>query len=148
MVPDATGRLPEIANNKTALGVVEMLNEEDGNGDILVVDGMVRPDRHGMSVSPSPDYLPLHRIPKRLKQVVPIDLGIPRGKNTLVCWRTGEGAFADSRFDVGLLFHLDPDNANHGLVGPDAVVALADYRAALGKTHPNWTLVPWPWEES
>jgi hypothetical protein len=148
MVPDESGRRPRVANDANSLGV-RVLAETGDSEDIPVFDGLVRPGRAGMSVAPSAELVPIHRVPRRFKGRVPDHLGVPGGKNTAVCWRTGDGPFIDSPFDDGLLFRNEPEGSEtHGVICPEAEVLLASFRDALARTKTRWESFPWPWEQS
>src|SRR5262245_14019923 len=56
------------------------------NDDIPVVDGWVEPGAGGMSVSPSVESLPAHRIPRRLRDKYPDRFAEATGSNNLSCW--------------------------------------------------------------
>jgi len=148
MIPDVTGHQPHVAQDKNSLGVC--VSEPPGDhDDMIVIDGdSVLPIRQGMSVSPSPDSLPIHRIPRRLKKNLPQHLGVPSGNNKCVCWLAGDGEFRDGLFAASLMFWTEPEgSATHGVVGPAKRTTLAGYRQALTATQPVWKRLPWPWED-
>ncbi len=148
MLADGSGSMPRIGHDAESLGV-RVSEETGGTQDITVVGGKVQLGREGMSVSPSILLLPSHRLPKKFKGLIPELVGrrVPSGKNDLICWQMGEGAFEDSRFAPGLLFLTQPmGSPKHGVISPEAEVPLEAYRIALANTRPDWTAVPWPWE--
>lgn len=149
MLKDSTGLVPRVGNDAESLGV-RVAEETGGAKDITVVDGLVCAGREGMSVSPSMLLLPPHRVPKRFDGRIPqqADSGVPTGKNKLVCWMFGEGAFEDGFFAVGLMFMTQPPGpSEHGVVAPEGETTLVEYRRALASTQPDWKVVPWPWED-
>lgn len=89
-----------------------------------------------MSVSPSIQDLPGHRIPKRLQQRIPK----AGGNDANIIWSMGEGPFAAARLASGLQLRPDPNNSEHGFVEPDDVMPLADYQAALAGTQSLWSV--------
>ena len=146
MVADGAGMKPQIANDANSLGV-RVAHETGGAFDITVESDLVQPGREGMSVSPSPQALPFHRIPRRLKAPVPAHLGIPSGRNDAVCWRAGEGLFADAPFAEGLQFMTQPEGSKmHGVIAPAVTTPLTAFRSALAATQPMWQSERWPWE--
>ena len=99
MFADRTGLAPRIANDSKSLGV-RVEGETNGPPDIAVQEGMVKPGREGMSVSPSPETLPFFLIPRRFESVLFERPGVPKGNNALVCWKSGVGPFEDGPFGV------------------------------------------------
>ena len=136
----ADGNVPRVGNDAVSLGV----RCEDGSGhaDIEVFEGgVVRPGIRGMSVVPSLERLPRHRVPRTLKSV----LEGARGRVDLICWRMGEGSFVESPVASGLFLVLDPQRpTEHGLIVPTVEMLLSLYRAALAETQAQWIHVPWP----
>jgi hypothetical protein len=101
--------------------------------------GRVHPGRGGMSVSPSVDTLPPHRLPRRLRDAYPDRFPEAKAPNTLHCWRLGEGAFAAARVADRLVLRLDPEKPErHGFVEPDATMMLQEYESALVATRDQW----------
>ena len=128
MKADAVAVAPTVGDDAQSLGVRVL-------GDIVPdKSGAVHPGPHGMSVAPSLRALPLHRIPKRLRPIVPA----ARGSDHLHIWTIGTEAFASGPACTGL--HLTVDNDHHGTVGPDAAIALAGFRAALAATQHGWSI--------
>jgi hypothetical protein len=116
--------LPTVS--QTNLGVRPGVDVDlDAQNNVLV-------NGKGMSVAPSWREINVHRIPKRLRPIVP-GAG---GSNNTFCFRMGTGAFVQGAFANGLT--LEPDSATHGNVAPAQVVSLAAYEADLAATRPNW----------
>ena len=103
-------------------------------GDIAVQGGLVSPGTGGMSVAPSWRQLPQHRIPKRLKPLVPE----ASGSNECSCWRMGEGPFESGVVAEDL--DLRPDNSQNGLVEPTRRMSEDDFQARLAATRELWVL--------
>lgn len=136
MAPDTSGQLPRIGDDARSLGV----RVGSTKPDIPVSDtGTVSPGSGGMSVSPSKQTIPGHRIPKRLSSLYPD----ARGSNGDICWRYGDGPFSTGPFAAGLVMRLDDEIPNHGLVEPDREMPLGDYRQAIESTQPGWIAMPW-----
>ena len=115
-----------------------------GEGDDLPeTDGHVQPNEGGASVSPSPETLPTHRVPRRLRDKYPERFPDARGTNTLHCWAMGEGAFVAGPLTDLLVLRLDPDLPNHGFVEPALRMPTEQYQEALAVTRPSWVR----WEE-
>src|SRR5262249_21294973 len=103
-----------------------------------------RPAMGGMSVAPSIDTLPTHRVPRRLKELHPDRFPDASGPNQLHCWSLGEGAFDAGQVADRLSLRADPDDpGRHGFIEPDDTMQLADYEAALAATRDQWRR----WEE-
>ncbi len=142
------GRASTNRNDNKSLGV-RTQDENASNPDVVVVDGMVEPGRHGMSVAPRAEAedLPSFLIPRRFKGKHRRGSGVPKGNNQLICWRAGDGAFADAKFADHLMFWTDPKRSTeHGFIAPEFRCTLSEYRSALAVTLTMWALVPWPWE--
>ena len=92
------------------------------------------PGTGGMSVAPHWRDLPRHRIPARLRQIIPA----ASGSNLDACFRIGDGEFASGRLAARL--QLRPDSPIHGCVEPDAVEPLAQYQADLAATRDQWII--------
>ncbi len=136
------GDRPRVGRGPICLGVrVGPGENDDINSD---GDGFVYPGRGGMSVSPSVDALPSHRLPRRLRHAYPDRFPDASGPNGLRCWSMGKGAFAEDQVAERLFLRLDPDDPEkHGFVERDDKMNLADYEAALGATRDQWQR----WEE-
>jgi hypothetical protein len=92
-----------------------------------------------MSVSPSVETLPAHRLPRRLRDLHPSRFPDARGQNTLHCWWIGDGTFEAGKIADRLLLRLDPDRpAKHGFVEPDQKMSTADFRSALAAMCDQW----------
>jgi hypothetical protein len=133
---------PEIGRGAVLLGV----RVGPGDGDDINPDGdnCVQPGQGGMSVSPSVETLPPHRVPRRLQKAYPDRLPDASGSNRLHCWWFGEGTFAGGQVAKHLCLRLDPEAlALHGFVEPDNRMTLPEYEAALTATQDHWQR----WEE-
>jgi len=128
---------PQVGRGAALLGVrVGSGENDDVNPD---GDGYLHPGRGGMSVAPSPEALPPHRLPRRLQKKYPERFPDATGPNGVHCWGIGEGAFAPGKVADRLGLRLDPDDpARHGLVEPDGKMKIEDYEAALGATRDQW----------
>src|SRR5262249_49399053 len=136
------GDRPRVGRGPTSLGVrVGPSENDDINPD---VDGFVYPGRGGMSVSPSVDALPTHRLPRRLRVAYPDRFPDASGPNGLCCWWMGKGPFSEDQVADHLCLRLDPDDPEkHGFVEPDDKMNLGEYEAALAATQDQWQR----WEE-
>jgi hypothetical protein len=137
-----SGNKPEIGPGPRQLGVRFGSSEHD---DInLDHEGYVYPGMGGLSVAPSVDALPPHRLPRRLRHKYPDRFSAASGSNGVHCWWMGEGAFAEQPVANRLTLRLDPDDpGNHGFVEPDAKMKKEDYESALAATCDQWQR----WEE-
>jgi hypothetical protein len=110
----------------------------DKHADIPVDGlGMVAPRTGGMSVAPAWRFLPVHRIPRRLR------VKFPRaaGKNDLHIWRMGDGPFESGPFAERLVLRPDPEKPDrHGFVEPEVPMRVADYQQALAQTRAYWQI--------
>lgn len=132
----ANGR-PEVGRAGNLLGVRVGASETD---DIPEESGFVQPGTGGMSVSPSLETLPPHRIPRRLRNRFPE----ATGSNQLYCWSMGEGAFVSGTLAEHLVLRIDPEAPErHGFVEPERRMPVADYEAAIAATQDQWK----KWEE-
>jgi hypothetical protein len=126
------GEKPLVADSARGLGV------RVGGGtntDIPVkANDDVEAETGGMSVAPSMRDLPLHRIPRRLKDKVPF----ATGNNVDACWAFGDGAFIAGPLADGLM--LRPDSSTHANVEPRETMPLATYRSYLAKTRDAWAV--------
>jgi hypothetical protein len=131
------GDKPKVERGAKALGVRP---GSEPNSDIPVDDaGNVSPGTGGMSVSPSLDKLPMHRVPRRLAQKYPKRFGGATASNNFWCWWRGTGPWQDGPFAHGLQLHPDPeDPEGHGFVEPDRVMPLELYEGCLGATRDEW----------
>jgi hypothetical protein len=112
--------------------------------DIPEKDGHVQPGTGGMSVSPSLETLPSHRIPRRFKDKYPERFPDATGSNRLHCWFMGDGAFVTDPVADGLVLRPDPKRPDrHGFVEPEREMPVPDYEAAITATRENWST----WEE-
>lgn len=130
---------PQLARSSTGLGVrvPDPGKPLTRNHDIPVgEDNSVLPGTGGMSVAPDWRSLPSHRIPRRLRNLIPSRDA--RGKDSDACWRFGSGEFRSGSFAEGL--QLDVDGATHATVQPDRQMTLDDYEAFLSKTRDAWEI--------
>lgn len=129
----AAGNHPRVANDAKSLGV----RVEGYNADIVIGDGgIVSPGMAGMSVSSAWQELPPHRIPSRLRPIC----AKAKGSNDYYCWRLGSGEFARGTVATDLMLEIDPDDATHGLVGPETKMSVASYMDALAATRDLWVI--------
>jgi hypothetical protein len=104
----------------------------DGNGD-------VHPNTGGMSVSPSVDALPMHRVPRRLRNASPDRFSRATGSNNFACWWMGEGSFVLGPVADHLQLRPDPDHPDrHGFIEPNQKMSRVDYENALTATKDQW----------
>jgi hypothetical protein len=118
--------LPTVEQSASGLGVrpgIDIDVDRQGNA---VVNGK------GMSVSPAWRVLPIFRIPKRLRGIVP---GARRTNNTF-CFRAGNRPFQQGAFAAGLA--LEPDSATHGCITPVQLAPLRQYERDLAATRADW----------
>lgn len=128
---------PETGAGGNLLGVRIGLHESD---DIVEEDGYVQPGNGDMSVSPSLETLPPHRMPRRLQSPFPE----ASGSNQLYCWSMGEGDFFACQVAVGLVLRPDPKAPErHGFVEPERKMMAAVYQVAVAATRDQWI----QWEE-
>ncbi|HVA45966.1 MAG TPA: hypothetical protein VNH11_06225 [Pirellulales bacterium] len=126
------GEKPKVGNTARSLGV---RLPPSPRPDVEVNDdGTVEPGRGGMSVSPSLERLPKHRIPKRFAHRVPE----VSGYDADACWYMGSGPFEEGPVAHGLVLKLKSED--HGLVEPAFGMPLADYLAALVATRDQWQI--------
>jgi hypothetical protein len=131
MTRDNDGR-PKVGTTARTLGV---RLPPDPKPDITPdSNGVVRPGTGGMSVAPAWRRLPLYRIPRRLRHLVPQ----AHGKDEDACWTMGDGPFADGTLAAGLALRVD--SARHGLVEPDGEMTVEAYQEALAATRDHWTV--------
>ncbi len=122
MKRDADGQ-PTIADD-AGLGVRLNIDiREDGNGNAII-------EKKGMSVFEHWKDLPFSRKPQRLGG---------RGPDDTFCFRLSDGPFVSGHLANGLdlLAPLGRD-PKHGGVRPAQVVSLANFRADIEATRPDW----------
>lgn len=126
------GRRPLVADTARGLGV----RVGGGTNTDIPVDphGGVAPNTGGMSVSPNWRSLPIHRIPRRLRDIVLS----ATGSNEDACWCMGEGPFVEDKVANGLI--LRPGRQAHGHVEPSELMSLDHYRGLLAATRENWKI--------
>lgn len=111
----------------------------DDSGDIHEEDGVVLPGTGGMSVAPTCELLPSHRLPRRLKLRYPDRFAEARGPDTLYCWHMGDGVFEAGCIAPRLSLRLDPEHPDtHGFVEPDAKMSVSEYEGAIASTRCKW----------
>lgn len=126
---------PKIGATRRTLGATARCGDESDKVDIPTDShGIVRPNTGGMSVAPSWRDLPRHRIPARLRRLLPS----AGGKNEDACWRMGEGPFQDAPIASGL--RLRVTSRIHGVVEPAVVESLDQYQADLAATQNVWVI--------
>ncbi len=136
----ADGR-PEVGRAGNLLGVRIGPTPQD---DLPEEGGRVHPGTGGMSVAPSVETLPAHRLPRRLSGKYPDRFPHARGPNLLHCWWLGEGEFIAAPLAPRLALRPDPAApGRHGFVEPDQTMPVADYEAAVSATCDQWSR----WEE-
>ena len=128
MTPD--GDFPLCGNSGRTLGIRE-------NVDIPIDgEGFVAPGSGGMSVSPDLRSLPSHRLPARLRPLMPR----ASGSNNDVVWKHGDGAREPKAIHPGLLLRLDPNRPKaHGFVEPDDRMSGISYLNNLHQTRKSWS---------
>jgi len=124
------GKCPLVADTARGLGV----RIGGGTNTDIPVDsnGNVAPNTGGMSVAPRWQDLPLHRIPRRLRNIVPSAVGNDKD----ACWRMGDGPFVEDAVADGLM--LRPDRTAHGNVEPSETMSLVRYRGFIAATREVW----------
>jgi hypothetical protein len=138
MIADAQDGKPVVAASADGLGVrLPPTPSSTLEPDIIPdANGMVNPGIGGMSVAPDWRKLPDHRIPERLRPLVPRARG---KKKSLRIWKMGEGDFAAGPVAPNLLLRLDPDNPDiHGFVEPEQEMNVKEYQDALAATRDSW----------
>jgi hypothetical protein len=106
----------------------------DGTNDIYPEEGKVAPKKGGMSVAPSLQTLNRFFVPRRLRHLVEG----ASGRDSHKVFRMGEGPFESA--PVAPKLALRPESPTHGLVEPDAILALEVYEAALAATRDKWVI--------
>ena len=141
MTPAApSASIPAIGPTGRTLGarvppaeVIDVL--PDARGEVGP-DRFIGPARQGMSVSPDIASLPLNRVPKRLRWLVPG----ARGKNEDVVFCMGAFGFTRTTLDDALEFVPDDGDraAQHGVIQPATARELESFQAALARTQEGW----------
>lgn len=128
MLTDADGG-PQVGDKACQLGV-----RLDGAHQDIAADenGQVHPQTGGMSVNPSFETLPKHRVPRRLRARLPGASGNDRNS----CFRMNDGPFLGSSLTPQL--RLRPNSESHGLVEPAQSMQSADFQRALADTRTAW----------
>lgn len=123
---------PLVANSARGLGV--RIGEVPPNDIAIDESGNVHPNAGGMSVAPSWHDLEVHRIPKRLKHIVPD----ARGSNADACWKLGAGSFDNGAISTQLA--VRKENEVHGFVEPAHSMTADSYVTALTETRDQWVI--------
>jgi hypothetical protein len=120
--------LPKVGDSANCLGVrVPDDVQPDADDNVLPYAG-------GMSVAPAWRKLPIHRIPRRLRSLMPA----ATGSNAAFCWRSGSGTFSTGPFAEDLV--LNVDSRTHGTIEPDCKTPISEFRAALARTRECWEI--------
>lgn len=115
---EASDGLPVCAPN--------MLGIRIGKDVDVDADGLVRPERGGVSVTPyDPADLPLHALPKSMG-----------GTGKYPVWRIQVRSFSKS-----LNFRPDPRKRTHGFIEPSKRMSADDYREEIESTRHLWEKV-------
>lgn len=107
--------------------------------DIFVdAEGNIVLNETGMSVAPEWRKLPITRIPKRLRNIVPGAIGA----NNTSCYRLGAGPFTRGIVAAGLELRPDPGTSivDHGVIAPIQVVPFEVYQSDLANTRGIWQI--------
>lgn len=127
------GDKPKVGPTARTLGVRVPPNP---SFDVQVsTDGTVEPGRGGMSVSPDIQSLPKERVPPRYKRMK----SNAHGRKDDVCWRMGDGPFADAVISDRLVLRVD--SSDHGVIEPAYQMPLVEYQQALAATQDAWIAV-------
>lgn len=126
----ADGAYPQCGCSKTTLGV--KIGSEGTDDIVADRHGVVYPRTGGMSVAPSWQDLPAHRIPRRLRGKCPKAMG----NNSMLCWKMGDGDFADGIISRELVLRVY--RPGHGVVEPATRTSAEMYQAALESTQLSW----------
>jgi hypothetical protein len=131
MTPD--GEKPRIGSTARTLGVrcpQDVALDERG----WAVPGK------GMSVAPTLTELPHHRIPRRLRKLVPSATGCDDDR----CFRLAELSYRPGVVADALSLRPDllprPDGRRHGQIEPTQPMPVSRFSAALGDTQARWVL--------
>ena len=128
---------PKIERSASGLGV----RVEGRHSDIdLETDGTVKMNYKGMSVVPSPEYLPAWRVYEGLAHIVE---GASSTDESLRIWRMGEGTFVADNITPELVLIPDAprtEGITHGVVAPVNVMPLTEYEVALASTQDQWVI--------
>jgi hypothetical protein len=133
----AEDHLPTVVQSARGLGVRV---PEDVN---LNEKGQVDDTCGGMSVAPTWQDLPPHRIPKRLNDKLSRIEKDARGSNADFCWRMGSGDFVKSIVSERLVLVIDdvPEGDDpHGLVAPMTSCEIEAFRNAIADTRDEWVV--------
>lgn len=137
MRKDDEGR-PVVASS-FGLGVRVAAEVGDGGRFDMATDpeGKVGPDAGGMSVWSGAVSLPPSLIPKDLRAKLPY----ARGPANAHVYRMGSGPFQSGPVAPGLALRPEGGSrARHGVVEPESIMLLEEYREALASTRPLWSV--------
>lgn len=127
------GDKPKVGPTARTLGVRVPPNPYS---DIMVnADGTVEPGSGGMSVSPDVESLPKERVSPRYNRMKPN----AHGHYDDVCWRMGDGLFADAAISDRLVLRID--SSDHGVVEPAYRMPLDEFQQALAASRDDWIAV-------
>ena len=133
MKSDPNDNLPVVGTNSSS-----ELGARAGIDITVDPEGHVVLNQSGMSVAPGWRDLDFHRIPRRLRPLVPG----AAGSNKTACYSLGTGPFQRGAVAMGL--ELIPDKGPfpvvHGVLAPVEVVPLVDYQADLASTRASWRI--------
>lgn len=136
MTADGDGK-PKVAQTARSLGV----RVPD---DIFLKDnGLIDTSCGGMSVAPTWQDLPTHRIPRRLNDKLARREKDARGSDADSCWRMGTGPFARSSISEQLILIVDEMTEGgdpHGNVASHQECDIETYRTALANTQDDWAV--------
>ena len=94
----------------------------------------------GMSVAPTLADLPHHRIPRRLRKLVPSATGCDDDR----CFRLAELSYRPGVVTDALSLRPDrlprPDGRRHGQIEPTLPMPVSSFSTALGDTQARWVL--------
>lgn len=122
------GNKPLVAQSARGLGI------RAGHDLVITPDGHAEPGTGGMSVASGWRFLPLFRIPARLRRKVPD----ATGNNADACWAFDEGPFESGPVNAELVLNVDREH--HGTVQPAARMLQAEYETAIASTRDDWTI--------
>ena len=134
---DEAGK-PTLGRSATSLGVRVHTNTRhndvhpDPQGNV--------PSGKGVSVAPSAQYLPVHRVYEGFADIVE---GASATDPNLRIWRMGEGDFVYSLITSDLTLFPDAPKQGvvvHGEVGPSRPMLLQTYEDALADTQNAWQI--------
>jgi len=124
---DASGNAPQVEASARGLGVRPL--------DLAPCTlGLAHPCQGGMSVAPTLQDLPTHRVPERLGHLVEGASGHDSDR----VWAFGSVAFSTGPLAVGLALRVT--SRSHGVVEPDEQCPFPRYVAHLAATASQWVV--------